>query len=104
MLGLSVILSRCRLVTDFSREPCVVYCGLASRCQFTHVLVGPQRHDSVMVGFGNSKVVNGWQVAFGAAIDNFIGVSPGCETTRAEIVIPVASVTERSHYRVSPDV
>lgn len=46
---------------------------------------------SVVVSFSNCRAVNGWQVSFRAQHESFIGLSPGCETSRAEIVIPVAS-------------
>ena len=63
----------------------------------------------VIVSVANSRAMNGWLVPLGAPINNFIGVSPGCETSRAEIVILVASVMrqmtgEPTHYSVSPGV
>lgn len=53
--------------------------------------------------------MNGWQVPVAAANNNFVSASSGCETSRAEIVIPVASkmrqmTVEPTHNSLSGDV
>jgi hypothetical protein len=60
----------------------------------------------VIVSVANSRAMNGWLVPLGAAVNNFIGVSPGCETSRAEIVASVMRqmTGEPTHYSVSPGV